>query len=48
MNLRGRLSQTLTISCFLGMILEDLKTTERDFDIRAVRHRVADEARRDA
>jgi len=28
------------------MILEDLKTAERDFDIRAGRDRVADEARR--
>ncbi|MGA2709332.1 MAG: RNA polymerase sigma factor [Steroidobacteraceae bacterium] len=32
----------------LRMILEDLKTTETDFDIRAGRDRVADGAKRDA
>jgi RNA polymerase sigma factor (sigma-70 family) len=32
----------------LRMILEDLKTTEEDFDIRAGRNRIADKARRDA
>jgi RNA polymerase sigma factor (sigma-70 family) len=32
----------------LRMILEDLKTTEKDFDIRAGRDRLADKARRDA
>jgi RNA polymerase sigma-70 factor (ECF subfamily) len=32
----------------LRMILEDLKTTEKDFDIRPGRDRIADKARRDA
>jgi RNA polymerase sigma-70 factor (ECF subfamily) len=32
----------------LRMILEDLKTNEKDFDIRTGRDRVADKARRDA
>src|SRR6202050_86054 len=32
----------------LRMILEDLKTTEKDFDIRAGRDQVADKASRDA
>ena len=32
----------------LRMILEDLNTTEKDFDIRAGRDQVADKARRDA
>jgi hypothetical protein len=32
----------------LRMILEDLNTTEKDFDIRAGRDQAADKARRDA